>query len=249
MAVYYKSGNSWDPVVGYVKNGSSWEPVQCVYANINGSWEVICCDELTELDETFESGTLDNWNVNNSDFVIKTDNVFQGTYSAGIEDSFNSVYLYATYPMSDTRQISEMTFHYYETSSQSGSGVRLYNSNGNQELGIATNNPQWVFAPTDNEADIVEVFDGGDDPNGGGSAVYNTWHRVNLVFDWGVPEVSWTWENLDDGITKTGTQPVQQGVDVDFVELHQFKGFGGEAWATSGTPSAAMWYDNITIEK
>jgi len=199
------------------------------------------------LNEDFESN-LSKWSVDTSDFQIKTDNVFAGSQSGGIDISNNSTYLYATHNLSSAQQISEAEFYYYETSNQPGSGVRFFNSNGNQELGVATNNPQWVFAPTDNETDIIQVFDGTDSSSGGGANVYQTWHRVNLQFDWGNTEVNWTWENTADGITKTGTQSLQQGVDITDIRLHQFKGFGGEAWATSGFPNAAMWYDSITLK-
>lgn len=201
------------------------------------------------LNEGFEID-LSNWSVpsggGDPDFEIKNDNVFAGSQSAGIQ-GFSDTYNYATYNLNSAQQISEAEFYYFETNEQTGSGIRFFNSNGNQEIGVATNNPEWVFAPTENEADIIEVFDGTDDPNGGGTEVYSIWHRVNLQFDWGNTEVNWTWENTADGITKTGTQPIQQGVDIADIRLHQFKGFGGEAWATSGSPDTAMWYDNITL--
>lgn len=96
--------------------------------------------------EDYESGSLDSeWSVNDYDFGIKTGNVYEGSYSAGIESSYPSTPISTWSPseLSGGVQTDKITFYWYENSSSYGGSVIAQNPSGENVVGFATDNPQW----------------------------------------------------------------------------------------------------------
>lgn len=194
--------------------------------------------ESTLLD--FETGDTSRWDTVNVLQAV-TSRVHSGTY-AGYSQSGSTPGTALAETIVDGLaggvRISKFEFWWQETSGGShGAGVRLVNSNGDFELGIATDNPQWYV---DDANGLAEVK--GDDNN------YDRWVRFTVTFDWDAGTFDYDFEDPTAGTTRSGSgRPLKQGVDVETIALENFD-TGGGGFRTSGN-AVEMWWDDVLVEQ
>lgn len=180
----------------------------------------------------FEEGNLEGWTVYHSDFMIKTNNVYEGSYSAGIENGSDvpeNVAEIIPSTISGGVQITSFEFYWYETSSSTGGGIRLYDNNENPVIGVATDNPQWD----------IEDADGFKEVDGGGS--YDTWYFVKIVFDWvgGLCDIHWEGSGKSEDYLD---RPLINNTNIEKIKIKEQSGM---VWG--GDYRMYMWFDNISF--
>jgi hypothetical protein len=184
----------------------------------------------------FETGDTSNWTVNDP-LVANQTRVYAGSYSGESDDRQATVKDPMAYAapsaLSGGVQASSFEFYWQETTNQRGGGVRLKNSNGNFEVGLATNNPQWDI---DDGSGVTQVFSGdGED----------RWIRFKITFDWGNSTFSTDFEDLQSGSTYSDTgRALKQGTDLERIELWSYT---GGSWGSSADDLSRMWWDNFTV--
>ena len=130
------------------------------------------------------------------------------------------------------QRINRFEFYYREVSNNSnGGGIRMYNSNGNVELGLATDNPDWVA----DGANGPNVFYGGDG--------YERWVRAEAVFDWSAGTATVTFKDQQSGYSESITVDLKQGIDFEYFKIEDYSAGGG--WA--GGTKLIMWFDSIRV--
>ncbi|ELZ48976.1 hypothetical protein C464_06180 [Halorubrum coriense DSM 10284] len=129
-------------------------------------------------------------------------------------------------------QIRAFEFYWRETENSYGGGVRLKNSNGDYELGVATDNPAWVIDDANGQREPAT-----------GEGGYSHWVRFLVVFDWSAGTFSVDFESYgpDEATYSESDIPLKQGVDVETVELWNYHVVGG--W---GDGALEMWWDGIS---
>lgn len=130
------------------------------------------------------------------------------------------------------QQISSFEYYWRETGSSFGGGIRLYNSQGNVEIGTMSNNPQWMVDDANGKSYIY----GGDG--------YQNWTRFSLTFDWQAGTVDIDFEDMETGTRETDTRALKHGVDVEMFEVMAYTGSG---WG-GGDGVMEMWFSDITLE-
>lgn len=135
-------------------------------------------------------------------------------------------------------QASQFEFYWNETSGSFGGGIRLFNSNGNPEVGLATNNPQWDITDGNGNA---QVFAGDG---------YDRWVRFTISFDWANGTFSTDFEDLQSGSTYSDSgRPLINGTDIEEIRIEYYS--SGE-FVTGSTGSSAksieMWFDDIELK-
>jgi len=181
----------------------------------------------------FETGDTSRWDysahlsADNSRAQSGTYGGYVNSYTEGSAQAYADTY--------ETQQeIASFEFYFNETSNSQGSGIRLYNGSGNAELGLGTDNPQWVIQDNNGTSEIY---------SGDG---YDRWVRCKATFDWGSNTFDVTFEDLQSGTTKSSTdRPLRQGNGVKRVQLENYK---GGVWVGSYDPySVDVWYDDIEV--
>lgn len=202
-------------------------------------------DLPVEVTRDFEEDLAD-WEALDADFQ-RYENVgadeypdtpYSGAYAGGIESgSAANVVATTEIPCGDGR-IETLSWYYYEVTASHGGGLRVQNSSGEYEAGMATDNPQWYVS--DNGQTVQpdqEVYAG--DQTGEGH-----WIHVQFQFDWGAGEFDWTIEDLETGHTETGTHGLAHGEDVAEIHLANFNR-GGDAYWNADGDAMHMWFDGI----
>ncbi|WP_121577213.1 hypothetical protein [Haloarcula sp. Atlit-47R] len=179
--------------------------------------------EQTDVVESFEDG-VEMWS--GGSFNRATDRAYTGDASLKVENGTPSM-SWEGGPKPDT-----IEWYWQESSSGSyGGGVRFKNSNGQYELGNATNNPEWMLSDGDN---LTQIY------NGDG---YNRWVRTTLTFNWQNGQYDVEMEDMTSGHVETrADQPLKNGVDIDTVEVWEYSG----GWTTGGAIN--MWFDDLTYQ-
>lgn len=179
---------------------------------VNGSETSLSSQKMAKLEspqvfyDGFESD-LSQWTTD-SDFERKTDVAYAGSYSAG-EDEYDYSGRDEAIASIPPTQISEISWYWQEGSSQYGSSLSLYNSNGNRELAAGTENPEWTFWDDTGYDDIIY-----------NTGVYDTWMYIKLHnFDWTNGTYDYYYENTNSGHVETGTRSMNEGVDVSEIWL------------------------------
>jgi fibronectin type 3 domain-containing protein len=180
--------------------------------------------------EDFE-GDLSEWTVNYSPFEIKTDRVYEGSQAAGA-DSYSSLpssgLAIERQMGSHLQQPSKASWYWNEDGTQYGSAFHFINSNGNLEVALGTQNPQW------------QAWDGtGMNDEIWGANGYDRWIYYEITFDWANGEYNYYMEDLQTGDTRSGTRQLKHGVDVAKIGLGERVG---------ETSRHYTWWDNITIK-
>lgn len=187
---------------------------------------------IAENRDGFEDGSLSNDWTNHASFGVDSVVSHTGSYSAGLEVSSAADHQ-ATWNPPLTQygeQISEMEFYWWERSASYGGGIRLFNSNGNDEIGVASDNPEWVV---DSSGIFGQVHNG---------TSYETWIRTTLTFDWANSAVTIDWE-ASDGTTYSDTYSLKHGVDIDEIQVWNQN---GQSWTSGG--DMYMWFDDLEVD-
>lgn len=209
----YYDGSSWlNPNSVKVWNGSSWN-------------EVWASSVLLD----FEDGNLDGWTNNHGGWNISSDS-YEGSYSAYMTEAGNSWddNTYTVY--GSGKGASKITFYWKETSNQSGFAFSVYNSNGNREFSMGSNNPQWTTDDANGEDNNFYSGDG-----------YDRWIKFEITPDWSNSTYTLAGEDMQSGSTDTYNGNMYHGVDLSMIAV----GYADGAWSGN---SKYTWIDNILIE-
>lgn len=220
----------------YVNDSGSIKKVQELYVNDAGTIKQVFPDPII-LSESFEDQSLSEWTGKSSVITTTNSEAYNGSYSAQVDRTDPDkadVIDHAFYNLKNATQISFFEFYYYETRDSAGSGMRLWNSNGNEEVGAGTSNPWWEFTDGTGDDTIYQ------------NAPYNAWHKVTLTFDWANNQFDYNWKTISDGYTETGTRSLSHGVDVKQVSMSNYQGYSGNTW---GPSPIQAWWDDITIKR
>jgi len=192
--------------------------------------------ETTIFFEGFEDGTLGNFTADDNDFKIQTNKVYVGSYSIGIEDYDSDQTVASATPFPNGSKPLSFSFYWLESSSSNGGGVRLFDSNGNNVVSFASDNPGWVL---DDGGGVTEIK--GDDSE------YDMWNFVEFDFDWDAGTYNYSVERLSDGLTRTGTRNLDSTQDIKTIEIQSYNdGAGG--WPGNPTHAFYMWFDNFKFK-
>lgn len=201
--------------------------------------------ETFSTTDTFEDG-VDGWVSNNAQIGRSTAYAYNGAYSFGGATSTTggSPEAYTEGEPFLPAPATKVVFHYLETSNSFGGAVLLKDEDGNLIAGFATDNPEWQVK--DGEAQGWSQLDDG--TAGTGTAQYEDWHRIEIVFDWGAKTYDLTWENLDQNYSKSWTGRDLRpniGGTLDRMELWNFS--SGAIDFGSTTKPVHLWLDDIEI--
>lgn len=212
------------------------------WSNPQESEDVVVESGAIVLDDTipdsvvynFETGDVSQWDDVN-DLTAVSNRANTGTYAGYCGTAQSGTHqAYARPYDGDGVQITSFEYYWQETQNSSGNGIRLINSNGNVEVGTATDNPQWEIDDGNGLSEVTNYQ----------TNAYDIWTRFTLTFDWGVGTFSVDFERPSTGqnYTETG-RPLKQGVDIARVQIDDFS---GGTWQ-SGT-GIDSWFDDITVE-
>jgi hypothetical protein len=180
----------------------------------------------------FETGDVSRWDAT-THLTTQNNRVYSGSY-AGHTD-IRGTYNYLAVVSSNEYPTQPSGFEYFwqEKKIESfGGGIRLLNSNGEVEVGLASNNPEWTI---DDGNGIYEVFSGDG---------YNRWVRFKITFDWENGTFSTDFEDLKSGSTYSDSgRPLKQGTDIAKMRLETYE---TGTW-TGGDDYIEMWWDNISL--
>lgn len=185
--------------------------------------------------EGFEDSEMGLWDIAAEEWGRSTEYQNTGEYSAGLtkggpdtRDFISTIATASPANLDGGVRISEFTYHWLELESSFGGGVRLFNSDGNLEVGVASNNPSWIIdAGTENEV----TADG-----------YRRWIETSLSFNWGDGTVSVGFVDTETGTTHSGEYSLKQGADVETIEISAYTGARG--WKSE---SCHMYWDDIAV--
>lgn len=176
----------------------------------------------------FENG-VERWHVH-EDAWGQTETAYRGNYGAGI-DAGGQLSALASVELEQPRAISTFRYYWLETSGSYGGGVRLFNGADEMEIGVATDNPEWVV----DDAEGPQSVDSGTD--------YGRWIRTELTFDWDNSVVMVSVRDTESGTNYTGSHGLKQGYDIQRIELTAFTSRYG--WENG---SCEMYWDDLVAE-
>ena len=191
----------------------------------------------TAIQFDFETGDTSRWDDVN-DLSAVTGTVYNGSYSGHCDNAQSGTYQARVVPpgYSGGKQPGEYEYYWYETDDSFGGGIRLFNSNGNVEVGTATDNPEWDI---DDGNGVNQVY-GGDG--------YGRWVRFRLTFDWGAGTFSADFEDLQSGSSFTDSgRPLKQGVDIERIQIEDYNKGGWAASGDVGDGNIEQWFDDIHL--
>jgi hypothetical protein len=180
----------------------------------------------------FETGDLSKWDVRESGFDTVTDRSHGGVTAGFIDDRSRDVDIVAAQYLDPATQPDIIEGWYQETVRSFGQGIRLRNSDGQYEIGAASDNPEWDI---DDANGVSEVFNPADE-------TYNHWVRIRFDFDWGAspPTADVEFVRVSDGKRETySDRPLKQGTDVESLELWNYS---FDRW---GNGNIVAWFDDI----
>lgn len=157
-----------------------------------------------------------------------TSKTYEGDYSYYCGDNGSGIQAKWT-PYSNGKQVSYFEYHYWEKDpSSSGGGVKLKNSNGNLEIGTATDNPEYFVEAEYSYGDVAD------------SGNYASWVTVSFDFDWSAGTVDVTFEDPNAGFSHSDNYKLMDGTDISTVEIRNF----GGSWNSGDID---MWFDNFNF--
>lgn len=167
--------------------------------------------------------------VNNVEASIVQNRVFRGSNSAfsGVDGS-NEIFTIT--PNSSPSKPNYITYRNQETSSSTGSGMRIKNGNGNYELGLALDNPQWDIEDGNGFSGTVAEGD------------YNEWTKFTTLFNWEDSTFDVEIIGPDSGVSYEDTgRPLINGENFLTAE---FWNYNSTSW---GDNDLKAWFDDILI--
>jgi len=105
--------------------------------------------------------------------------------------------------LTNSGKIDSFSFMFWETISNTSSALSFYNSNGNREFSVGTDNPAWAF----DDVSGNNIF--GNPPNN-----YENWMRFTITFDWVENTYTVVGENTKSSYTASHTGELYEGVDI-----------------------------------
>lgn len=182
-------------------------------------------------------GDLAAWTVVREEWGRRDEVAYAGMYSGGITaggpDTGDYIGTLATAtpdPLAGGAQPSGVRYYWHEREASFGGGLRLVNSEGDVELGTATNNPGWLV----DGADGPTEFHGGDG--------YGRWVRADIALDWDTGTATVTFEDQQSGSRRSTEVGLVEGVDIETVRLSGFTIEQG--WRTE---SCHMFWDELRV--
>lgn len=176
-------------------------------------------------------GSLDGWEVHESEWGRTADAAYDGQYSAGVS-ARGTVSAIASVDLGAGERVGRVGYYWKETAGSYGGGLRLFNSADRLEIGTASDNPQWVV----DDADGVRTVDGGSD--------YGNWIRTEVDFDWDEGVAAVRFADTASGASYSEVHPLKAGRDVRRVELTAFTSDNG--WQSG---SCQMYWDELRVEE
>ncbi len=203
--------------------------------------------------EVFEVGNLEGWEVHNDDFEIRTDRVHAEGYSAGMTETFSeeddgygmddelpedgTIALASKTPEGFEGGVRPESFEYYwqADSSSRGAGIALYDSYGNEILGLNNDNPQWcVF--DDESPETCERLYGG---------YYDTWTRYYVEFNWEEGTYDYVFETADGDSTHTGTRTLRHDTNIERIRVQNCDAGCSSVGYNDG--HVYEWFDSLSF--
>ena len=188
--------------------------------------------------DDFEDNDLSEWEVNY--FQTVSDFTLDGNYAGYSTTGQTGVNNYqARFNVSDEKvNISFFQFYYRETSSGSyGGGMRLFDKAGNEVLGLASDNSQWMRTDGNEEYEIY---------SGDG---YERWVRVNATFNWSDGTYDTGWKDLMSGKSTVAKDiPLASTAGVQEIWYQTFTTSTGSSYGWSYGSTHEMWLDNVSYQ-
>jgi len=179
----------------------------------------------------FETGDLSKWDVRESGFDTVTDRSHGGVYAGSIDDRTRSVDIVAAQYLDPATQPDIIEGWYQEARDSYGQGIRLRNSNGQYEIGAASDNPQWDIDDANGTNEVLDPAE----------YTYDHWVRIRFGFDWGAspPTADVEFVRVSDGKRETYPgRPLKEGTDIESLELWNYT----SGW---GNGNIVAWFDDI----
>ena len=185
------------------------------------------------LSYNFDNGKSQGWIFDVSSFGLRTDVSRSGGYSIGINQTDAPVDVAHLSPLElkGGKKIGMFEYYWYETSGSHGGGIAFEDSNGNEILGVATDNHEWDVYDA---AGWVEIADNT-------ISDYENWILFRIVFYWDTGEYYYYFEDTTTSDVRSGTRNLIYSTDVETIRI---KNQNGESWVVS---NMVMWFDDISI--
>ncbi|AGF91188.1 hypothetical protein HAPG_00002 [Halorubrum phage GNf2] len=173
--------------------------------------------------DSFDDGNYSDWTVNegtltaSSDPAIGDNSMYHDNF--GGDDGARE----AVKSLNSPRQVESFSFMFWETSNNTSAALSFYNSNGNREFSVGTDNPVWAYDDAS-----------GNDSFGNPPTAYKEWRRFTITFDWETDEYTVVAEDLASDYTASHTGTLYEGVDIAEVASGQV--------GLAGYTGAAKWY-------
>lgn len=180
----------------------------------------------------FEDGTVDSFSSPGA-LTASTNRAYEGTYScyADVAEPTSPIATESPDATQGGANVSYFYWYFNEPSAQKGGGIRLWNSNGNLEMGVATDNPQWFI----NDGNGFNEVYGGDG--------YDRWVEVLITLNWGANAFDITITDLSTFSEYSDTgRPLVNGTDFEYFTID---GHNQGAWNSDS--DYGMWVDNIEV--
>jgi len=182
--------------------------------------------------DDFETGDLSNWTTTNANVTVVSDFVNSGSFAGHAGETTTSPS--GVISFNNPGRIKSFEYYYRETSSQNGGGFRIYDSTGSYVMATGTDNPQWAIEDLNGYARVL-----------GEEGAYDTWTRVETVFDWGAGTADVKFQRLDTGVDVLTTDcPLITISDVATIEW--WAQTDGNWGASPPQSNMDMWTDDIT---
>ena len=203
---------------------------RCTFRGTQNTGEIKQPEDLSgTLRDDFENGVGD-WTNAASSFSQLTDFSYEGSASGGINDGSQPNVLGELEAESEFQPF-DARFYYRETSSQTGSGLRFIDGNGNHVVSWASDNPQWLVYDDNGFYEI-------DDADG-----YERWIEIYFNFYWDKGEYDIRVEDLQSGrVEKRTGRTLENATGVKKIRLQNQN---SEDW--SDTSPVYSWFDNIRV--
>lgn len=190
--------------------------------------------------EVFVQGDTDdaaelNGTAIDGDYVIGQEKDFQSDTTGrfgftGPMDEFSLI---------SGERIDEFSFNFFEDSFQHGGGIRLINTEGTYEVGMATDNPAWIL--DDGTGDSEQIYSG----DGTGR-----WVFVRFRFDWENGQYDYYIEDKSSGTVRQGTRDLVSGKNIAAAEIWTWSTQGSkDGWTQGPTQIFQMSFDQIKFKK
>ena len=199
-------------------------------------------DDYPSTTYGFENGLADGTVVEDS-FDRTNEIAFEGSYAAGLNSS-GSIETIAYLIIPESLQLRRVSFVWRESSSSYGGGILVRNGSGNMECFAGSDNPQWVVIGNNSSNGPGATYIGRTRDS---ASTYDRWIRTNLEFDWENNQFTVSYTDTESGDTASDTFSLNEGENVDQIELHGYTAVGYDPGSEPETGSCDMYWDQIEI--